>query len=45
MYLNGIKDFWMAEKCMMIQHMVSPNPQKQMNAWKDFENQWAVIII
>jgi len=45
-YLNGIKDFWMAEKeCMMIQRMVNPNPQKRMKAWKNFENQWAVITI
>jgi len=45
-YLNGIKDFWMAEKeCMIIQRMVKPNPQKWMKAWKNFENQWAVITI
>jgi hypothetical protein len=46
MYLSGIKNFWLAEKkCMMIQHMVSPNPQKWMKAWKNFENQWAVTTI
>jgi len=43
--MNGIKDFWMAEKCMMIQCMVNPNPQKRMKAWKNFENQWAGITI
>jgi hypothetical protein len=45
-YLNGIKDFWMAEKkCKVIQRMLSPNPQKRIKARKNFENQWAGITV